>query len=216
MSDLVIVLGDRGSGKTLSALRRMTIRKKQGALAYTNFPVSNDIPHMLLKPEHFIVSTEIQRARSTKTEKNVNWHFWKKVMQRHEKSKQPFDVYIDEAHNVISSRSAMSKENQLYSRWVSQLRKILGEHHNNSCCIISQTLRKIDINFRDMADYLTVCNKYKLKGAGTFHTQHTWESRHLKLAVDHYLEGAKPHKYDAFFGQPYYKLYDTRYVVDFE
>ena len=160
MSDLIIILGDRGGGKTLAAVRRMVLRQRKcKALAYTNFPVKK-IKHVMLDEHSFIKEVPQEKG---KDKLEVNWDYWREIIEKHKKSGQPFDIYIDEAHNVVSSRNSMSKKSQLYSDWIAQLRKILGENAGNTCCIISQTLKKIDVNFRDLADYVMKCNKYKLK-----------------------------------------------------
>ena len=211
MSDLIIILGDRGGGKTLAAVRRMVIRQhKCNALAYTNFPVKK-IKHVILDEHSFIKEVPQEKG---KDKLEVNWDYWREVIEKHKKSGQPFDIYIDEAHNVVSSRNSMSKKSQLYSDWIAQLRKILGENAGNSCCIISQTLKKIDVNFRDLADYVIKCNKYKLKN-NTAHTLHIWKSHKLRLAIDWFLDGEKPSSVDGFYGKPFYNYYDTYYVVDF-
>ena len=57
----------------------------------------------------------------------------------------------------------MSKRNVLLSDWLSQIRKILGASEINNLYLITQKLRRIDINSRDLAHLAIKCEKQEFK-----------------------------------------------------
>ena len=92
-----IFVGGVGQGKTVTAVKEILHRKET---CFSNFNVK--CPYMTrLKKEH-IISYEEQEGKK-KPKMCVNWKFWKD-----ETEKGGFDVYIDEAHNIMNSRRAMS------------------------------------------------------------------------------------------------------------
>jgi len=128
---IIILLGGIGSGKSLSAVKEI-IDTNQYAL--TNFNL------MGIKNFHRIKFADI--IKKEKKGLKVNWEFWEDVRRKHKN----YSIYLDEIHNIIHSRRAMSKTNILMSKWVSQIRKILSDSPNNHLYLISQTMRKIDVD----------------------------------------------------------------------
>lgn len=146
---IIILTGDIGSGKTLSAVKEIIDRKQK---IYTNFEI-NSVEHTRLKYEHLFKEDE-----ENKKKMKLNFTFWKEAIK-----KGNFDIYLDEFHNVMNARRAMSKKNVLASDWMSQIRKILGESEYNNLYLMTQKLRRIDINSRDLAQRCIKCIKQEFK-----------------------------------------------------
>lgn len=189
---IILLLGGIGSGKTLSAVKEI-VSNKQYAL--TNFKLN-------IKNYHRIKIGDI----ITKEDKayNVNWSYWEKIR----KEKSNYSIYLDEVHNIIHSRRSMSKLNIQMSKWVSQIRKILSDSPNNHLYLISQTIRKIDVDFRDLAQLVCVCSKFDMNG--NIHIRQRWYT-----GVEDYIMGKKSIT-RIFKGNKYFKYYKSTELVTFE
>lgn len=195
---IFILTGGIGSGKTLSAIKNIHEHPEQ--TAFINFTCKLKNTHRLRYSD--IVMTQIVKdGNKDKKIQSVNWDFWKK--QQH----KPFSIYLDEVHNIISSRRSISKSNILMSEWVSQIRKILGDNKDCHLFLMTQTMRKIDINFRDLAHALIVCAKFKAKGC-------LWIRQDFYGSEDDYLRG---HRFlrKIFNANRYFKMYNTKEMVSF-
>jgi len=132
---LIAFVGGVGSGKTLSSAREVINNKKT---AYCNFSVLS--PYFkALKVSDLLLEEDDGRKSTFK----VNWEFWENI-------KGDIDIYIDEVHNLYSSRRSMSHENVMMSQLVSQSRKLLGDKSNSNLVVISQKINKIDKDLRDL------------------------------------------------------------------
>ena len=141
----MIITGGIGSGKTLSIVKEIVDR---GQKCFTNFNLVN-IPYTRLKQEHLIIPDPEDKKKH-----KVNFKFW-----NDEKKKGGFDIHLDEFHNLMNSRRGMSKGNVLLSNWLSQIRKVLGESECNNLYLITQKLRRIDVNSRDLCTRAIKCYK---------------------------------------------------------
>lgn len=101
----------------------------------------------------------------------------------------------------------MTKTNILMSRWISQIRKILQDNPKNHIYLISQTMRKIDVDFRELAQLIAVCRKYQIK-------EKTYIKRTWYAGINGYMTGKKL-RTDAFLGNPYFKNYTTEEIIKF-
>lgn len=191
---IILILGGIGSGKTLSIIKQI-IDTKQYAL--TNFKLKGIDNYSRIK-----VSDIIKDDREKKT-KSVNWEYWDSMRKNHDS----YSIYLDEIHNLIHSRRSMTKTNILMSKWISQIRKILSDHPKNHIYCISQTIRKIDVDFRELAQIVIECSKVELK-SGVFIRQRWYNG------VEDYLMKRKTLT-TAFKGDRYFKHYDTRGLVTF-
>lgn len=145
---IIIYVGGVGSGKTLSIIKEIVSRKNP---CYANFDIAN--PQVTrLKWEHLLE----EKAEEKKSVMKVNYGFWNEQIKRFPDG---FDIYLDEFHNLMGSRRAMSKRNVLLSDWMSQIRKILGENELCNLYLVTQKLRRIDINSRDLAHWIVKCEK---------------------------------------------------------
>jgi len=190
---IILILGGVGSGKTLSVVKEI-INNNQYAL--TNFNLQNIDNYHRIKVKDIITKNKKACA--------VNWKFWEKIRNTHKN----YSIYLDEVHNIIHSRRSMSKVNIVMSKWVSQIRKILSDSPNNHLYLISQTLRKIDIDFRDLSQLVCRCRKYEF--GGKIYIKQEWFA-----GVEDYLMGIKRYAF-RFQANPYYKYYDRLGLVTFE
>ena len=190
---IIILLGGIGSGKTLSAVKEIANNKQY---AITNFRTN-------FKNSHRIKVTDIIKYSDDKKTVNVNWEFWENVKAKH----PSYSIFLDEIHNLIHSRKSMSKTNILMSKWVSQIRKILSDHPNNHLYLISQTMRKIDVDFRELASLIITCQKADYKGK-------------ILIKQDYYnsfmdLEMGYKAASRVFSGNEYFKHYKSTELVTF-
>lgn len=193
---IIIYLGGIGSGKSLSIIKEII---DSGSFAYANFELKNIENFHRLKISD-IISTQTDGKKEIK---KVNWGFWESERIKHKN----FSIFLDEIHNIIHSRRSMSKTNILMSKWVSQIRKILQDSQTNHLFIISQTIRKIDIDFRELAAIIVECHKIRM-GKRIIIKQRYYEG------LDNYLfRRAKATR--AFIGNKYFKYYDYRNLVTF-
>lgn len=146
---IIIIVGGIGSGKTLSAVKDIIQRDQ---LTFTNFQLFQTRKIKRLKYEHLFFKDE--KSKKMK----LNFSFWNELTKKY----GGFDIVLDEFHNVMSSRRAMSKRNVLLSDWLSQIRKILGQSEKNNLVLITQKLRRIDVNSRDLAHLCIYCMKREL------------------------------------------------------
>ena len=102
-----IIVGGIGMGKTLTAVKEIVDRNQP---AFSNFDLYG-ITHERLKYSHLFDITADDKGKETM---KLNFDFWNKQTK-----KGGFDIYLDEFHNVMSSRRSMSKKNVLMSDWLS-------------------------------------------------------------------------------------------------
>lgn len=148
-----IMLGNVGSGKTISAVREI---ERSPYKVFTNIAMNH--PNVIrLKYAHIITTKKIGETKSGKDINKlvVNWAFWKKQL----KELKYFHIYIDELHNIMPSRRSMSQQNILMSQWVAQIRKITGSSESANFVVMSQELQRIDITIRDLAHEIIFCQK---------------------------------------------------------
>lgn len=188
---IICFLGGIGSGKTLSVVREI-INKKQ--YTFTNFELKG------ISNYHRIEFNDIFKQIEKKSY-DVNWEFWNKQVNKNKN----FSIYLDEVHSLINARRSQTAMNILMSNWVAQIRKILSDSADNHLYIISQTLRKIDVNFRELLHLICVCRAYNIKG-------NIWIKQFWYDGLENYLNNNCRLKI-AFLGNPYFKYYDTKRLV---
>lgn len=150
---IIVFVGGIGSGKTLSAVK-MIMESKNYAL--TNFKLKNVGKGFY----HQIKFSDVLIKDEKEKYVGINWEFWNKLRD----NKKTFSIYLDEIHNVISSRQSTTKRNILMSRWVSQIRKILSDSPNSHLVLITQRFEKLDIDFRELAQIIILCDKFIIGG----------------------------------------------------
>jgi len=219
------VCGGIGSGKSLTIVKERVDRYKQKA--FVNFKLTG-IPSTRLKYEHLfkqVVETNDKGKESTKMK--LNFAFWNKQTKT-----GGFDIYLDEFHNVMSSRRSMSKKNILLSDWLSQVRKILGQTEKNNLYLITQKVKRIDVTSRDLAHFCILCNKETLpitmptkvmvKGKlvtkelpVTIVFRRFFNDTDSLDLYDRFGVDTQCRPPDYFIGNPYYKYYDSYELIEF-
>ena len=148
------LVGGIGSGKSVSAARMIARRKMP---TFTNF--GSNLPNVTrLEIGHIMKETFVESpsGRGKPARKlSINWEFWKNALEETE----GFDIILDEVHNIVNSRRAMSSFNVNMGMWLSQIRKILGSSERNDIVLITQRINRIDLTFRDLLHEIISCDK---------------------------------------------------------
>jgi len=131
----------------------------------------------------------------------------------------------------------MKKENIKYSEWISQIRKIWGDQgdqnhiealrrmplglfqkhvdaivsKSNNIYLITQRVRKIDINFRELAHIYIQCKKMMV-GDQVVIINSYWFGDDNNDAIEYAMSGVKPRR-RAFIGNEYFKYYDSYELI---
>lgn len=149
---IILILGGIGSGKSVTAIKYAVESNKK---VLVNFSLKNQDIHRL-KVTDIIAEENIGEKRDGTPiiKKKINWDFWKELQGKE------FNIFLDEVHNLIHARTSGSNVNILMTKWVSQIRKLLGSSEKNHLYIISQRLNAVDIGFRELAEIIIYCQKY--------------------------------------------------------
>jgi len=194
---IVIILGGTGSGKTLS-----TVKEIIEAARYDSFPITN---FELKKTKHHrLKHKDLLNFDDKKRPVSVNWKFWDNIQDKH----KHFSIYLDEAHKIINARASMSKRNVFMSDWCSEVRKILGDNPNDHLYIISQTWRKIDVNFRELCHMVIKCSKLVI-GEHIEVIQRYYEGETFNPMRPDLMRFIRPTK-KHFKGNDYFSFYDHK------
>lgn len=147
-----IITGNVGSGKSLTACARI-IRTEQKIFSNMKITSGNNTR---LKFEHIIQTGITEDSRGKQKEvKLVNWDFWKSTLKKH----TSFSIYLDEMHNIFSSRLSNTKNNVTLSRWLAQIRKITGSNENTDLVAITQEITRVDVVIRELCHEIIYCTK---------------------------------------------------------
>ena len=222
---IIIICGGIGSGKSLTCVKEIVDR---GFKTFVNFELCADNIERLRTEHLFNIDTETSpKGKITKT-LTLNYDFWKKLAVNNEK----FDIALDEFHNVMNSRRAMSKRNVILSDWLAQIRKILGQSEINNLYIITQKLRRVDVNVRDLAHQCILCQKvtHDIKVPTIVYENKKYVKKNLPYTIiyKHYFKDAESMsmyenfgmmnghiKTTRFFANPYFRYYNSYELVDF-
>ena len=196
-------VGGIGSGKSVSIIKEIVDRSKFSR-SFVNFSTKGIRKCERIKMD-WIIKEEIKGETKTGKplkEKKVNYEFWNE-----QKKKGRFSIYLDEVHNIMHSRLAMTRQNVLMSMWISQIRKVFGDQESDHLYLITQKLKRIDVSLRDLAHWIIECRKITLP-SGIAIQQSYYPSE------DHYELGIATHK-KVFNPKPYFKYYDSYEFIDF-
>jgi hypothetical protein len=126
----------------------------------------------------------------------------------------------------------MSKRNVLLSDWLSQIRKILGQSETNNLYLVTQKLRRIDVNSRDLAQlcikvskveypeilYPSVVSEGKkevIKRLPLTVIYKEWFTDSEKLNAYEYYGYGRPFSVTRFVANDYFKFFDSYGFVEF-
>jgi len=224
---IILIIGGVGSGKSVYAVKEM---KDRGYKTFCNFDckLKNAVR---LKEEHIIHKVKKGEKRNGDIiyQDEVNYDFWEKMQQKGE----PFDIIIDEVHNVLHSRRSMSSWNTNFSKWLAQIRKVLGSSEKNHLYLISQRLNAIDISARELCHQIIALRKVMsnpitktvVREMGRKKTKMLPSVYILKFyfsgedainAYEAFKNGIKSYSVrSAFVANPYFQYYDSYSMVRF-
>jgi hypothetical protein len=150
-----LVLGNIGSGKTASIVREMVLNE-DGKTTYSNIILKNKKSNAVQIKRNMIFVEKEFIINGKKIKKTIlNSDFWKEVRDTHPEG---INVVIDEAHTLLNSRRAMSKDNLIMNDFLALLRRILGDSNGyGDLVLISQLGRKLDVNARELANSIHFC-----------------------------------------------------------
>lgn len=226
-----VIVGGVGSGKTCAAVHEI-LHLDEDTHVFANFPVHGKLrcTFTRLRVDHIIAETVDDDHPKRKPKLSVNFGFWKEQLEQHPK----ISIFIDEAHNVMNSRRSMSKWNVIFTDWITQIRKVLGEHETNHLTLITQRISAIDVVARDLAMQVVALKKHidhnatftgKVRERGKLVTKklpvvriikHYFNGRFCTDKYGAFLMGAKT--YDArsvILVNPVFAYYDSYALVDF-
>ena len=124
-------------------------------------------------------------------------------------------TFLDEVHLLLPARRSMKSTSvKICDRFLSMARK-----QNNEIYGSTQIARKVDVRFREEADYLYFCSKWAYINERWVEILHESMLRDddlvmIKVEVEDTITGNMVRF--AFNGNKYYDLYDTREIVDIE
>ena len=212
---MVAIIGGKGSGKSTTAVK-LAIQRNNYTL--TNFDIRKK-NNTRLKLSHIITE-----------DKKVNYGYWNSLLKKY----GGYDIFIDEIHNIAHSRRFMSNINVQLSKWMSQIRKILGDSEKHDLYMISQNINRIDSSFRDLLDVIIYCQKVtrperietvvRHKGKfikrslfKTYVMMSYFRGEHCMEKFNMYLIGHKSYDYRAwYFANPYFKYFDSYEMIQMQ
>lgn len=146
---------------------------------------------------------------------NVNLHFPYQVLNYKDIidcNLQNAAVLLDEIHQLIPARRSLSKRNvEICDNFLSMVRKQGLEVYGTT-----QTLRKVDIRFREEADYLYVTEKYILQNNQWIrytHNENLPKSVPIMIKVDITETYSNNTLSMNFMGNKFFDLFDTKQII---
>lgn len=219
---IIAIIGGIGSGKTITAVKEIVERSQSNFPIFTNFSTRNINKVRRLKVQ------DIVTGKGTKM--NVNYAFFRDSLKKYNR----FDIVLDEVHNLVHSRRAMSRFNTTLSKWIAQIRKMMGDSEKNHIYIISQNLMRIDVAWRDLIHTIVYCekmemndeiptivyqhNKKKTKSLKRVYVVNALFSGHncIDKFQQYVLNGLKTYDRRSYFlANPYYQYFDTHGLIEF-
>lgn len=121
-------------------------------------------------------------------------------------------VVWDEVHIYLSSRRSMSKASRLIcDGFLSMVRKKNLEVYGST-----QLLRKVDVRFREEADFYYSCHKFiAYNGKWSISMDNVQRNKEMPIMIMYYVQenfsGSMLKEF--FMGNDYFKLFNTREIV---
>lgn len=224
-----LFIGGVGSGKSVSVIKEILDRNKK---CFVNF--STKVKGCSRLEIDQIIKEEIvgyKKNGDEITKKVVNWGYWNDLL---EKGKE-FDIYIDEAHNIMHSRRSMSSWNTLFTMWLSQIRKILGSSETSNLYLITQRVGGLDVSARDLCHEIIYMYKYEIPLNAWTHVldrknhkikkslpvikivKHVFSGDYcIQNFMAFIMTGNKTYNYrSCFIANPYYQFYNSYELLNF-
>lgn len=122
-------------------------------------------------------------------------------------------VILDEIHLLLPSRNSMSKVNRaICDGFLSMVRKKNLEVYGTT-----QTLRKVDVRFREEQDYIYVCNKWVFLNKAWMEAPHNRNfDKEIPIMVSlKVIEDFSQNQINiSFIGNDYFDMYDSSQIID--
>lgn len=146
-----LMLGKMGSGKTACIVRELVLNQ-DGKSTYANIIMHKRVKNVITIKRDMIITPEIidhKKDGSPVKIDRFNAEFWKGLRDKHD----GINVVLDEAHTLIDSRRAMSRQNIIMNDFMALLRRILGDSGDGygELILITQLGRRLDIIARELA-----------------------------------------------------------------
>jgi len=197
---IIIIVGGIGSGKSLTMVKELVSNSKE-THAFTNFSTKK-IKNVERIRMDMILNYEMDK-KGQQRPVSINYDYWKTLRKENKR----FSIYLDEVHNILNSRASMSKNNQLITTWLAQIRKVFGDSEKDHLYLITQKIMRIDVALRDLAHIIIECNKF-IKNKKVYIIQDYYNS--LEAYFSNHKMGSK-----AFLGNKYFGYYDSYELIDF-
>lgn len=126
-------------------------------------------------------------------------------------------ILLDEIHLLLPSRRSLSKRNtEICDKFLSMARK-----QNTEIIGTTQTMRKVDIRYREEADFLYYCTKYvydetKKKWVESLYIDEFDDKIPVIIDVKMIETTTGEMRSISFMGNPLYYLYDTYQIIKIE
>lgn len=121
-------------------------------------------------------------------------------------------VFIDEAHLLLPARNSLStRSREICDGFLSMVRK-----KNLDVYASTQTLRKIDVRFKEETDFLYECTKYAYYNKTWNYIIHNQDLNiNIPVMIKIIVTDANSNKNlnYSFIGNPLFNLFDTRQVI---
>jgi hypothetical protein len=121
-------------------------------------------------------------------------------------------VIMDEGHLILPARNCMSRTSRIVcDGFLSMVRK-----QNLEVYATTQTERKIDVRFKDETEYVYNCSKYAIVDQDIVlirHNQNLDKDIKILISLKVYETDTGLIVDDAFIGNPYFKMYNTKEIV---
>lgn len=195
---IINIIGGLGSGKTLTAVKSSIEDFDNKIKIFCNFNI--EIPHEK-------ISFQELKDNDIRTEEGKQ--YWLNKF-----SGIDLAIYIDEATNWLDARTSMSKNNQIVTAWLSQIRKMLGSSETSHLYLISQLKKQLDVRSRDLTHITIRCGK-KIKGKFKFKEKGKLIIQDKIIITNiFYLHEMNKVIKTNFIGNPYFNYFDTHEIIN--
>jgi hypothetical protein len=121
-------------------------------------------------------------------------------------------VFIDEIHQLLPARNSLRQVNrEICDGFLSMVRKAKLKIYATT-----QTARKVDIRFREEADYIYTCERWGFLDKSWTLVEHNQDlPEHIPIMIKiTAIDIIKNRQIKSnFLGNPYFKLYDTNQII---
>ena len=159
-----ISLGNVGSGKTANEVREMFIQKHK-LKTYTNITVKGRGHNIHRLTPDMIIKKEVKGQKKMSNGDKINVYDYALNIDYWKNQTEPINVVIDEIHNIVNARTSMSKKNQIFNRYLSMIRRVLGsvDAMGGNLVLVAQMSNQVDLIARGFCHQVRfhICHYHK-------------------------------------------------------